>query len=141
MSHFTGMGMNWYANIRDNLILILMDIQMKFMDGMSAAEEIREKDSRVVIIFITNMTQYAVRGYEVDAMDYILKPVKYFTFSQKLQKALNRIRQRREAFLTVAVKGGMYKIPVEDLFYIGKPWTYSELPYAEGSDLCQGKYL
>ena len=98
--------------------LILMDIQMKFMDGMSAAEEIREKDSRVVIIFITNMTQYAVRGYEVDAMDYILKPVKYFTFSQKIQKALNRIRQRREVFLTVTVKGGLYKIPVENLLYI-----------------------
>lgn len=98
--------------------LILMDIQMKFMNGMCAAEEIRARDSKVAIIFITNMTQYAVKGYEVDAMDYILKPVKYFTFSQKLQRVLSRIRQRREAFLSVAVKGGMYKIPIEELLYI-----------------------
>ncbi|VUX14619.1 MULTISPECIES: LytR/AlgR family response regulator transcription factor [Dorea] len=98
--------------------LILMDIQMKFMDGMSAAEEIRAVDSKVVIIFITNMTQYAVKGYEVDAMDYILKPVKYFTFSQKLERALSRIKQRREIFMSIAVKGGMYRISVEELLYI-----------------------
>ena len=51
--------------------IILMDIQMKFVDGMTAAEEIRSIDSSVVIIFITNMTQYAIQGYKVGAMDYI----------------------------------------------------------------------
>lgn len=105
-------------NYQNQFDLILMDIQMKFMNGMCAAEEIRIKDSSVVIIFITNMTQYAVRGYEVDAMDYILKPVKYFTFSQKLQKALNRICQQRKIFLSVSIKGRMYKIPIEELLYI-----------------------
>ena len=49
--------------------IILMDIQMKFIDGMTAAEEIRKVDSEVVIIFITNMSQYAIRGYEVGALD------------------------------------------------------------------------
>ena len=44
-----------------------MDVEMKFMDGMSAAEEIRKVDTEVVIIFITNMAQYAIRGYAVDA--------------------------------------------------------------------------
>ena len=57
---------------------------MKFIDGMTAAEEIRKVDSSVFIIFITNAPQYAIRGYEVGALDYILKPVSYFTFSQKL---------------------------------------------------------
>ena len=47
--------------------IILMDIQMKFVDGMSAAEEIRKQDSQVIILFMTNMAQYAIRGYEVDA--------------------------------------------------------------------------
>ena len=49
--------------------IILMDIQMKFMDGLSTAKKIREMDQEVIIIFITNMTSYAIRGYEVDAMD------------------------------------------------------------------------
>ena len=51
-------------------------------------------------------------------MDYILKPVKYFTFSQKLERALSRIKQRREIFMSIAVKGGMYRISVEELLYI-----------------------
>ena len=60
--------------------IILLDIQMRFMDGMTAAEKIRELDSEVVLMFITNMIQYAVRGYEV------------FAFSHKLDKAFGRIQ-------------------------------------------------
>ncbi len=55
---------------KSQLILSLWMFEMKFMDGMSAAEEIRKMDSEVVIIFITNMAQYAIRGYAVDALDY-----------------------------------------------------------------------
>ena len=54
--------------------IILMDIEMKFMDGMMAAEEIRTVDTEVIIIFITNSPQYAIKGYAVDALDYVLKP-------------------------------------------------------------------
>ena len=54
---------------RSQFDIILMDVQMKFMDGMSAAEEIRKIDSEVVIIFITNTPQYAIRGYAVEALD------------------------------------------------------------------------
>ena len=43
--------------------IILMDVEMTFMDGMTTAERIREKDNEVVIIFITNMPQYAIKGY------------------------------------------------------------------------------
>ena len=74
--------------------IILMDVEMKFMDGMSAAEEIRKVDTEVVIIFITNMAQYAIRGYAVDALDYVLKPVSYFAFSQRLNRAIGRMKKR-----------------------------------------------
>lgn len=98
--------------------IIFMDIQMKFVDGMSAAEEIRKQDSEVIIIFITSMAQYAVKGYEVDAMDYILKPVTYFTFSQKLRKAMEKIKKRSEIFISIPMKGGMHKMSVADLLYV-----------------------
>ena len=75
-----------------------MDIEMKFVNGMSAAEEIRKVDSEVTIIFITNTPQYAVRGYEVGALDYILKPVPYFTFSQKLNRAVQKIKKRSKMY-------------------------------------------
>ncbi|TGY97238.1 response regulator transcription factor [Petralouisia muris] len=98
--------------------IILMDIQMKFMDGMSAAEEIRRQDSQVVIIFITNMAQYAIRGYEVDALDYILKPVSYFAFSQKLSRAISRIPKEEDKKFTISVKGGILCVSISDIYYV-----------------------
>ena len=74
--------------------IILMDIEMKFMDGMMAAEEIRKVDTEVIIIFITNSPQYAIKGYAVDALDYVLKPVSYYAFSQRLSRAIERVARR-----------------------------------------------
>lgn len=58
--------------------LILMDVEMPFMDGMTAAGYVREKDPEVVIVFVTNLAQYAIQGYSVNALDYILKPLELF---------------------------------------------------------------
>ncbi|MCR5100565.1 MAG: LytTR family DNA-binding domain-containing protein [Butyrivibrio sp.] len=98
--------------------IILMDIQMKFMDGMSAAEEIRKRDQKVIIMFITNMTDYAIRGYQVDALDYILKPVSYFAFSQKLDRAVARLDKRSGYEMSVTVPAGLKRISSDDLLYI-----------------------
>ena len=98
--------------------IILMDIQMDFMDGMTAAEKIRQLDSEVVIMFITNLTQYAVRGYEVDALDYVVKPVEYFAFSQKLDKAIERCKKKTEEYLMVSTDAGITKVAVSDIFYV-----------------------
>lgn len=98
--------------------IILMDIQMKIMDGMSAAKKIRERDQDVIIIFITNMTDYAIRGYEVDAMDYIVKPVTYFAFSEKLKRAIARIRNKNTHYISIPVEGGIRKIDIAALFYV-----------------------
>jgi len=65
-------GEDIVTEYRADYDIILMDVEMKFMDGMSAAEEIRKMDTEVVIIFITNMPQYAIQGYRVDALDYEL---------------------------------------------------------------------
>lgn len=105
-------------NYKAQFDIILMDIQMRFMDGMSAAEEIRKVDSEVVIMFITNMTQYAIRGYEVDALDYILKPVSYFAFTQKLGRAIARISRRNDQQITISVKGGIVRLKVSDIYYV-----------------------
>ena len=98
--------------------IILMDIQMKFVDGMTAAKEIREMDSEVIIIFITNASQYAIRGYEVGALDYILKPVSYFVFSQKLTRAVERIKRLEKKDIIIQAKDGVTRLNTSDVQYI-----------------------
>ena len=83
--------------------IIFLDVEMKHLDGMTTAERIRQMDTEVILIFITNMAQYAIRGYSVGALDYVLKPVPYFAFSQQLLKAVAQrlqtcIRSRDCAF-------------------------------------------
>lgn len=115
------------AEYKAQFDIIFMDIQMKFVDGMTAAEEIRRKDSEVIIIFITSMSQYAIRGYEVNALDYVLKPVTYFAFSQKLGKAIARLKKRNTRYITVSVKGGIRRVEVSDIYYVesqGHTLTY-----------------
>lgn len=98
--------------------IILLDVQMPRMDGMAAAEAIRKADPDVLLIFITNMAQFAVKGYEVDALNYLLKPVPYFAFSQQLQKAVERLRKRHKTFLTVPVEGGLRRLDVAAIYYL-----------------------
>lgn len=98
--------------------IILLDVQMKHMDGMAAAERIRRVDEDVILIFITNMAQFAIRGYAVDAMDYVLKPVPYFAFSQQLQKAVRRLDKRAKSYLTVPVEGGLRRVDIRTVYYI-----------------------
>lgn len=61
--------------------LVLLDIEMPHLNGMGAARELRLRDARVLLIFITNVAQYALNGYEVDALDYMIKPVNYTMLS------------------------------------------------------------
>lgn len=98
--------------------IILMDIQMKFMDGMSAAEEIRKVDQKVIIMFITNRIDYAVRGYDVDALDYIVKPVSYFSFAKKLRRAVSRAEKHGDEMVVISIAQGMLRIRSSDIYYV-----------------------
>ena len=66
---------------RPGFDIIFLDIEMPKLGGMPTAERIRRQDPDVVLVFVTNMAQYAIRGYEVDALDFVLKPVSYYQFS------------------------------------------------------------
>ncbi|MFA9559018.1 LytR/AlgR family response regulator transcription factor [Evansella sp. AB-rgal1] len=111
-------GDEFIENYQAQFDIILMDVQMPLMDGMSAAEEIRKVDSEVVIIFITNMAQYAIKGYAVDALDYVLKPISYFSFSQRLSRAVDRMKKREDNHITIKIKGGVTRLKISDIYYV-----------------------
>ena len=103
---------------RGGFDIILMDIQMEFMDGMTAAMKIRESDRDVVIMFITNAPQYAIEGYQVQAVDYILKPISWFAFSESLSRALAGKRSRQREYITIALRNGRTKLDVDRICYV-----------------------
>ena len=106
------------ASYKADYDLILMDIAMRFIDGMTTAEKIRELDNEVVIIFITNMPQYVMKGYAVDALDYVLKPVNYFAFTQRIERAISRMSRRKEQYISVPIKGGVQKLALSEIRYV-----------------------
>lgn len=97
--------------------IIFLDIIMPHLDGMKTAERIRERDEEVVLIFITNMAAYAIRGYEVNALDFVVKPVKYFQFAVKMKKALKVVHDRKEKFLFLPAGDEKKKVALRDIYY------------------------
>lgn len=111
-------GLEILEDYRPAYDLILLDIEMKHLDGMETARRIRELDPDVMLVFITNMAQYAIKGYAVGALDYILKPVPYFAFSQQLQKVEAQLRRRTWHYLAVPVEGGLRRLDTSRIYYI-----------------------
>ena len=103
---------------RPGFDIIFLDIEMPTLGGMPTAERIRRQDPDVVLVFVTNMAQYAIRGYEVDALDFVLKPVSYYQFSTKLERALQRIRRRRGGQIALQVGGGVQLLDTDDILYL-----------------------
>ena len=81
-------GMELLDDYRPVYDILFLDVEMKHLDGMETARRVRELDKDVIIVFITNMAQYAIGGYAVGALDYVLKPVPYFAFSQHAASGL-----------------------------------------------------
>ena len=111
-------GLEILEDYRPAYDLILLDIEMKHLDGMETARRIRELDPEVMLVFITNMAQYAIKGYAVGALDYVLKPVPYFAFSQQLQKVEEQLRRRTRHYLAVPVEGGLRRLDTSRIYYI-----------------------
>jgi DNA-binding LytR/AlgR family response regulator len=105
-------------NYMMNYDIILLDIEMPMQNGMETAKRIRDIDQDVIIIFITNMSQYAVNGYEVDALDFILKPINYDAFSIRFHRAINRIKKKENGRVVLNMDNGIKTLGTGQIYYI-----------------------
>lgn len=112
-------GLDIVSEYRSNFDIILFDIQMKHLDGMKAAQSIRKLDEDVVFIFITSTVEFAIQGYVVDALGYLLKPVPYLAFSQLMLKAIKRVEQKQtKEYLTIEVDNKLLKLELDQIYYM-----------------------
>lgn len=98
--------------------MICLDIDLGGQDGIRIAKQLRKLDGKVIILFITNMAQMAIRGYEVRALDFLVKPVNYYSFSMKMRSAVNIIKRRKSRQIVLQTPGGIQKISTDQLFYV-----------------------
>lgn len=98
--------------------VVLFDVKMPGTSGMDAAFELRKRDKSASVLFITSMIQLAQKGYEVDAVGYLVKPVKYYDFALKFKKAINVYTLNERRNVTITVPGGMCRVSMDKLMYV-----------------------
>ena len=98
--------------------IIMFDIEMSGTNGMDTAKQIRKIDKRVTILFITNLAQYAIEGYDVEAIDYILKPVTYLDFAMKMRRAFRKVSQKEDNTILVETVEGVKTFRLSEIYYL-----------------------
>lgn len=98
--------------------LVFLDIDLPGINGMDAATEMRSHDPETPIVFVTNLAQYAIRGYEVDALDFVVKPVSYYDFKLRMDKAIRVLGRKAGRRLTIPVDGKVHVLNASDVAFI-----------------------
>lgn len=98
--------------------IIFLDIEMDNMNGMEVAKKIRSRGGVPVIIFVTRMAQYAVEGYAVEALDFIVKPVRYETFYFKMRRAVEHAQKICAESIVVTVGYGKVRLNTAEILYV-----------------------
>ena len=98
--------------------IVLLDIEMPGMNGLQAARKFREIDKHAVIMFITNMAQCAIKGYEVEALDFMVKPVSKYDFAMKMKRAISRTAKRLDDSVDIKVGRNTRSICISQIRYL-----------------------
>ena len=123
-AHDVEFRVTWHASAMEMLSdkghydLVLLDIELPGINGMEAAQLMRTYDETIPIIFVTNLAKYAVKGYEVGAIGFIVKPVTYGGLSLSLDRALRAIGANAGRSIAIPTEDGMHVVPLRQVLYI-----------------------
>ena len=103
---------------RSDFDIIFFDIELPDGNGMDLVRKMREDGNSTLVIFVTNLAQYAIKGYEVHAFDFVVKPLSYYNFALKLSAALAVLEKNKDIFIWVKNKEGHFKLNVSRILYV-----------------------
>jgi len=98
--------------------LIFMDIDLPGINGMEAAQMLRGYDEQTPLVFVTNLAQYAIKGYQVDALDFMVKPVAYDDFSLRMDRAMRVVRRSANTTVAIPTPDGVRVVRLADILYV-----------------------
>lgn len=105
-------------NYRPVYDIVFLDIELPGMNGMDAAVKLRRFDPKVILFFLTNLSNFALKGYRVEAMDYILKPVNYYSLALRLANAIKKIESASDYSVLIRLAEGVKVVLAKDIYYI-----------------------
>ncbi len=111
-------GESFLKSYKNNYEIVLLDIEMQGIDGMETARRLRERDEKVCLLFVTRLANYAVQGYGVRALDFLVKPVSYENFSLKMDRAVTEAERARKKEILLLTTEGSRRVRTEDIFYV-----------------------
>lgn len=104
---------------KESFDVIFLDIKMPKISGMELAKELREQEKQSLIIFITSASEYVFEAFDVEAFQYLLKPVQNDKLKIVLEKALKRTEiDANSDFLIISVNRQIKKVFLKDILYI-----------------------
>ncbi len=98
--------------------IYFLDIGLPGINGMEAAQIIRQTDEVTPIVFVTDLAQYAVRGYSVNALDFMVKPVSYQDFALRMGRALRVMARNDGARVTLPTATGLRVVAQRDVIFV-----------------------
>ncbi|MBR3178254.1 MAG: response regulator transcription factor [Clostridia bacterium] len=111
-------GEAFLSSVEDKFELILMDIEMPGLDGMETARKLREVDENACLLFVTRLANYAIQGYGVKALDFLVKPVTYENFCLKMDRAVTTIERNRKQEIIISTQEGSRRLCIQNILYV-----------------------
>ena len=109
---------NWLSKHHGELDLLFLDMDLGGISGMDTARQIRQRDSNLMLVFVTGYADFVFDGYSVQAMDYIIKPAKEQRLDEVLARAKELLLTRQPQTFTVQNADGMYRILKQEILYL-----------------------
>ena len=111
-------GQEFLDRYRAEYNIVFMDINLPSMNGIDVSEKLRERDHQVVLIFLTNLAKYAIKGYSVNAFDFVAKPITYYSFSTMLKRAINKANYDKGNDITINNGGKILKLSIDEIHFV-----------------------